>query len=67
MNEGFENIIKDYSFFTDGKLVYYSNNDNTKTKTINENNDTLNNFNKMKHLLDYNPNKYINSKNSKKV
>lgn len=69
MNEGVAKVIKEWNFYTDGKDVFVvskkmskllsESEQKGKTRPVNEE------FNKMKHLLNYEPSNYVNSKKTK--
>ena len=67
INESVHNSLKSHTFYTDGKQVFAV--ENTK-KSLNEGGvkqkQVVNEqFNKMKHLLGYNPKNFVNTKNNK--
>ncbi len=68
LNEGVKQVTESYQFYTDGKNVVAVKH---VVKKLNENEQKQvkrpvnEEFNKMKHLLGYNPKTYINTKNNK--
>lgn len=61
INENLNTVLKNLQFFTDGVNVFYK-----LGKTNISENVKTDSLDKMKHLLGYNPNNYINTKNIKK-
>lgn len=69
VNEGVVNVLTLYKFFTDGKNIFAEKN---KPQSLVENENKTKNrensdeYNKIKHLLGYNSNDFVNTKNVKK-
>lgn len=68
VNENAVNALNLYEFYTDGKNVYFMKNEAQNLNESEEKSTTVVNENveKMKHLLGYNPNKFVNTNNVKK-
>lgn len=68
VNESVVNVLEQHSFYTDGKNVYFTKNNaqNLSEGEVKSTSAVNENVEKMKHLLGYNPNKFVNTNNIKK-
>jgi len=66
LNENVNNFISNNKFVTDGKKVFYLKKQDENKNINNNNNDLiLENFDKIQHLLNYNPKNFVDTKKIK--